>query len=206
MRLNPEGGRGAARLNAELVEHIDARRARLRRWLASICHWHKTGQRINVLDTNSEYFLRDVWALPTLGREPHLHLAPFWIITSASAFDAFLNVLLLDGSRPYGSGLRRCALEDCPRFFLQPTQAGRPQRYCTEEHARDAHENGAKYRARNSRLRASATELLIRQHGRRAAAEIKAAVRESFKRHPGATAEEVAKRAGRFLQAQRKHQ
>jgi hypothetical protein len=205
VRLNPEGGSGGARLNAELAEHIEARRAKLRRSLAAVCYWHKAGQRINVLDTNAEHYLRDVWALPTLRHKPNLHLAPFWIITSASAFETFVNVILLDENRPLGASLRRCALDACPRFFLQPAQAGRPQRYCTDEHAKVAHENGAKFRAQDSRKRASARELFVRKYGRRAGtpAEIKEAIDAVFSR--GATVEHIAEQAWRLLQAQRKH-
>jgi hypothetical protein len=205
LQADPEFKARLARDNAKLApEEVDARRTQSRRHLANICRRHKSGQRIKFQDAGSEYFLRDVWALPTLKQEP-LHLAPFWVITSADALDAFVGVLLLDEKRSFGRGLRHCALEGCHRFFLQPIQAGRPQQYCNEEHSKKAHEGGSARRAFNSRLRASARRLLIVEHGRRYTAEIKAAVEQSFKERPSTTVEEMASHAWDLVQAQRKH-
>jgi hypothetical protein len=201
--LNPEGGSGPGRLEAELADHIEARRTKLRRALGNICRWHQNKQRINVQEAGSDYLLRDVWALPMLKQKP-LRLASFWVIASAGAFDAFLGLLLLDDERAFGRSLRQCALERCHIFFLQPDQVGRPQQYCGPEHTKEANEGSAARRARNSRLRASAVQLLIREHGRRYAAEIKAAVRQAFKEQPNNTAEQIARRAWELVQAERK--
>lgn len=120
-------------------EAAEAMRARLRELLGALLDDKPAATR--ALIARADEPLRQVWGLPVLQREPHLHLATRWVATSAHALEAFVSLVLLDEERPYGRLLRRCQLEGCGRFFLmQKPKAGVPRyRYCTREHMLEAH-------------------------------------------------------------------
>lgn len=61
--------------------------------------------------------------------------------------------LLYDRTRPFGKALRRCALEDCRRFFLSFARGagGQHPKYCCDAHQRAADKVRAVARARKWR-------------------------------------------------------
>lgn len=120
-------------------EAAEAMRTRLRELLGALLDNKPAARRALVARAGQP--LREVWGLPVLQREPHLHLSTRWVATSAEALEAFVSLLLLDEERPYGRLLRRCQLEGCGRFFLmQKPKSGVPRyRYCTREHMLEAH-------------------------------------------------------------------
>lgn len=149
--LASRGETGLDELSAELTrEKIEPRRARLAALLTSI--YEGTRQ---VPDPRTEEQLRDVWPIPALQREPYAHLSLCYVIASVDAFDAFLEVLLLDQERPFARDLCCCRLETCGRFFLmKKPKTGRPKRnYCTRNHMLKAHELGSYQRVVKSRER-----------------------------------------------------
>lgn len=76
--------------------------------------------------------IRPTYVLSTTGVEVYFRYIP----ADLEAALAYVLMLLLDSTRPYGRDLCRCKLPDCRRFFLAIKPViGRPRRdYCCEGH------------------------------------------------------------------------
>jgi hypothetical protein len=107
---------------------------------------------------------------------------------------AIAYVLDLIIRRQYGRRLAQCQLEECNRFFFQGKRRGHPDRYCPgTDHSKRANELDAKNRARDSRARKRAVDLLVARGFRKSKAQDLVKTEEVNAR--GLTAEERVQRA-----------
>lgn len=91
-------------------------------------------------------------ARPVFDGRRHVERQAF-ITTGVEASYGYGLSLLFDVGRPYGNRLRRCALDDCRKFFISEARgAGGPlPRYCCEEHQVAADKVRAVFRAQRAR-------------------------------------------------------
>lgn len=78
----------------------------------------------------------------------------YWYVSEDMAARlSYIQLLLTDPSKPYGSDLCQCQLGTCGKFFfVQKPKTGRPRRnYCCDEHMLEVHEAQSPARVEKSR-------------------------------------------------------
>jgi hypothetical protein len=118
--------------------------------------------------------------------------ARYLVPADVGAMIAYILDLII--RRRYGRRLAQCQLGACKRFFFQNKRRGHPDRYCPgTDHSKRANELDAKNRARDSRARKRAVDMLVVRGYRQAKARDLVKMKEVNAR--GLTAEEFVQRA-----------